>query len=361
MKIDSEFKELIPTLQDQQLILLTENIKKDGCRDPLVVWQEQDILLDGHNRLEICNKNNIKYTVKTICLKDRESAKGWIINNQMGRRNLTASQWEYLLGLQYNLEKRQDGGHGKQIAGGQIVTPNTSEKLAKQYGVSARTVKRAGKTAEMLTNNKPALESIMAGTGTLADLKKEKRKNNIIEQRKQIEEGVKNIDNEPYSVVVIDPPWKYGGEYDPNNRRATSPYPEMSQEEIIKDIERITFNDNSILFLWTTHRFIWDAKEILDHFGFNYKLTLVWDKDKMGLGTMFRQQVEFCLVGFKGKPFLQNTTWRDIIREPRRQHSRKPELFYQMVEEITAGKKLDFYSRTTRKGFSSYGNDTAKF
>ena len=129
----------------------------------------------------------------------------------------------------------------------------------------------------------------------------------------------------------------------------------------LKDIE-IPAAENCTMFLWTTHRFIWDAKELLDHWGFEYRAMLVWDKQKIGMGDLFRMQCEFCLVGIKGKPvFDNNHTYRDIFQESRREHSRKPEKFYDMVNELCVGRKLDYFSRNKREGWEVFGNETEKF
>ena len=162
-----------------------------------------------------------------------------------------------------------------------------------------------------------------------------------------------------YDVIVIDPPWNYGREYDPESSRSASPYPEMTQNELLA-IELPAARD-CVLFLWTTHAFIWDAKSIMDAAGFSYKATLVWNKQKIGMGAWLRMQCEFCLVGIKGKPLWENTTYRDIIEEARREHSRKPDGFYTMVEAITAGRRLDYFSRQERNGWDTYGNETSKF
>ena len=157
----------------------------------------------------------------------------------------------------------------------------------------------------------------------------------------------------------MDPPWNYGSNYSSECWRSACPYPEMTQPQLL-DLNP-PFTDDAVLFLWTTHRFIWDAKALLLHWGFEYKATLVWDKENMGMGRWFRLQCEFCLLGIKGKPIWQNTEWRDIIREPRREHSRKPEIFYRMVEQITVGRRLDYFSRDQREGWEAFGNDTRKF
>jgi len=189
--------------------------------------------------------------------------------------------------------------------------------------------------------------------------KKRQREDEIKRQREDIETGKAVLPEGVFEVVVIDPPWAYGREYDPETSRVANPYPEMSQQELLQ-LEPPFAND-SVLFLWTTHAFIWDAKELMDKWGFTYKATMVWNKEKIGMGAWLRMQCEFCLIGIKGKPVWNNTKWRDIITEPRREHSRKPEMFYAMVDDITVGRKLDYFSREARQGWDTFGNDVNKF
>ena len=133
----------------------------------------------------------------------------------------------------------------------------------------------------------------------------------------------------------------------------------MTQLELL-NIE-LPVKDDSVLFLWTTHKFIFDAKELMDKWGFDYKATMVWNKQKIGMGRWLRMQCEFCLVGIKGKPVWDNTTEIDIIEEARREHSRKPDSFFKIVEKITHGRRLEYFSREKREGWEVFGNDVDKF
>jgi ParB-like chromosome segregation protein Spo0J len=90
--IDSEFEAIIPPLTSDELARLTESLKEDGCRDPLVVWSDNDILLDGHNRYRICRKLNLDYETVEVDPIDRAGAVAWIVRNQLARRNLTPVQ-----------------------------------------------------------------------------------------------------------------------------------------------------------------------------------------------------------------------------------------------------------------------------
>ena len=127
----------------------------------------------------------------------------------------------------------------------------------------------------------------------------------------------------------------------------------MTYEEI-KKIE-LPAKDDCILWLWTTHKDIWMAKTILEHWDFNYKGMIIWDKEKMGIGTWLRFQCEFCLLGIRGKPLWENKGIRDIIREPRTGHSNKPECFYKMIDDNFIGRKLDYFYGKKRKGWEIYG------
>ena len=91
--IDEEFKNLIPPLSPDEYAQLEENCVKEGIREPLVVWKQDDgnsILIDGHNRFKIIAKHMLHYTEIWMQFKDRDEAKAWIIKNQFGRRNLSA-------------------------------------------------------------------------------------------------------------------------------------------------------------------------------------------------------------------------------------------------------------------------------
>jgi DNA modification methylase len=89
MIIDLEFRSLIPPLAHDELAGLEASVKLEGCRDPLVVWGSKGILLDGHNRHTICTRERIPFRTVEREFIDRSAAKLWIIQNQLGRRNLS--------------------------------------------------------------------------------------------------------------------------------------------------------------------------------------------------------------------------------------------------------------------------------
>jgi hypothetical protein len=105
-RIDAEFAALIPPLREDEATKLEASLVAETCRDAVVVWAEGDVLLDSHNRVRLCKKHRLDFSVRRLSLPDRQAAKRWVINNQLARRNLSPNQASYLRGLEYELSKR---------------------------------------------------------------------------------------------------------------------------------------------------------------------------------------------------------------------------------------------------------------
>src|SRR4051812_34551095 len=90
--VDPGFRSLIPASSEQERHVLEASLRAEGCRDALVVWKNHGILLDGHTRLELCHEHQITYETVEVELVDRDEAMEWIVNNQLGRRNLRPFQ-----------------------------------------------------------------------------------------------------------------------------------------------------------------------------------------------------------------------------------------------------------------------------
>ena len=103
LNIDTQFRNLIPPLSSDEKQILESNIKKDGCREPLCVWN--NTIIDGHNRYDICVKYNIPFYIQTLEFEDRAEAIDWICANQLGRRNISIETRKYLIGKRYEMEK----------------------------------------------------------------------------------------------------------------------------------------------------------------------------------------------------------------------------------------------------------------
>ena len=148
LKINPTFRDLIQTLTGEEYEGLEQSVIADGCRDALVVWN--GTILDGHNRYDICTRNNIPFQVIEMEFADESDAKMWIIKNQFGRRNLTAGQ-RSMLAMEYekifkakgkeNLKTSTGGDNPRPLSTLTKAEPiNTRKELARLAGVSESTL-----------------------------------------------------------------------------------------------------------------------------------------------------------------------------------------------------------------------------
>lgn len=189
IKIDEEFKNLLPGLSDDELKRLRENIIADGeIREPFIVWD--GLLVDGHNRRDVwfnlTDDERKKVSKPAFILKkfdDRESVKDWMIKKQLGQRNLSAKDRAYLVGLKYEAKKKNVAENLKNP----LKTPkvqneplgDTATEIAEEVGESRSQVKRDVKF-------KKAIDAIEEQLGTpakkeLMDKKSKVSKSKIIE------------------------------------------------------------------------------------------------------------------------------------------------------------------------------------
>jgi N6-adenosine-specific RNA methylase IME4/ParB-like chromosome segregation protein Spo0J len=381
MQILQELESLIPPLSNEEFKQLERNILEEGIREPLITWN--GILIDGHNRYRIAQEHDMNYETLEKEFEDLNAVKIWMVNNQLGRRNLQ----DFVRGELYSVieeiirEKAKESKSEKVSyyrQKGEVLSiidntsSNTQKIIADKLGWS--TGKKAMFDIVKTKAPEEVKEKLRTGEVSINQAYKEiKKEEKIIERKQDIKKQLQDIESGKlpelwgkYEVVAIDPPWAYeekGGlssnDFNPQTTRGTTTYPTMKVNQI-KEID-LPLTDNSVVFLWTTHAFLKDAFDILEHWNLKYKATLVWDKEKMGMGRTIRLQCEFCLIAFKGNPIFNGSSERDIIRESRREHSRKPEAFYQYVERSTIGRKLEYFSREKRTNWEIYGNEVNKF
>lgn len=160
IKIDPEIANLCRPLTKDERAQLEANLEADGCIDALKLWG--DILLDGHNRLEICKRRGMAFNTEQIEIKDRFEAVNWVIGNQLGRRNLIPEDVSYLRGKRYEAEKYNPAetwervrGLGTAVAAQARSNPElhrtdqndqprdvTATRIGKELGVGSATIRR---------------------------------------------------------------------------------------------------------------------------------------------------------------------------------------------------------------------------
>lgn len=340
---------------------LAESIRKNGLIQPIVL-DENNKLLAGRRRLRALRE--LQYGELT---EGKEFVKMQTKNNlhkfdifleeNIKRKNLDDVELGKFLLIRKQLYETEHPETRAQVRQAVVkhaeepsaVADSFSKQTAEQYGVSERWVREKVQASKIL-ETKPQL----------ADLKSAKkiiRENKIQEQRAEIEKETFEKPEGDYDVIVIDPPWNYQDDsvYDADGFRGTCPYPTMSIEQI-KNI-KLPAKDDCVLWLWTTNKHIFYCKELCEAWGFEIKSILTWDKEHIAIGRWLRSQTEHCILAIKGKPYYQNTKFGTLLKEKRGEHSAKPQSFYKMVEEICAGRKLDYFARKKREGWDVYGDE----
>ena len=179
-KVDEKLKHFISRPTDEEKATLEELILKEGVKTPLTIWDEENVLIDGHTRLEICQKHNLAYKVDRVSFASKDHVTAWMVNNQMGRRNLTPEQMSYLRGERYEAEKGIRGGNGsnqhtnsnKELTdhNDQLAKGGTRKFVAKEYGVGKATIgrdfifsKAVNTLTEIYDNPAEIKEAILSG------------------------------------------------------------------------------------------------------------------------------------------------------------------------------------------------------
>ena len=166
-----------------------------------------------------------------------------------------------------------------------------------------------------------------------------------------------------YRTIVVDPPWpmeKILRDNRPN--QSDFDYPCLSVKEIkTLPIAGMSFPDGCHLYLWTTQKFLPVAFEVMAEWGFQYQCLLTWVKNVGFTPFSFMYSTEHCLFGHIGSLPLTRLGKRLDFSAKVREHSRKPDEFYDLVKAVSPEPRLDMFSREKREGFDQYGNETDKF
>lgn len=172
-------------------------------------------------------------------------------------------------------------------------------------------------------------------------------------------------------MIYADPPWKQskGGKKSVRSNSSGKPldYQTCSLEEIENHLKSATeaSGENSILFLWTIDKYLFEAQKIAENLGYKLHARMIWDK-VTGIPAAFtvRYGHEYLLYMYKGKLTPVATEERGkihtVFREKVVKHSKKPEIAYEIIERLYPNtKKLEMYARNTRAGWDSWGNEVS--
>jgi len=363
LQINPDFQNLIRPLTPEEFNLLEISLKKDGCREPITILEDQTII-DGHNRYTICQKHNIEYT--TFVQKGLETEtdiKLWMLYNQIGKRNYTNVE-KALVAIEIEkLEKVQ--AKARQGTRNDLKTDNIRSDLTES--------EESGKALEK------AAKSVGLGYGTVYKTKQilEKAPKELVEKVKKGDISIdraftkiqkaERLENNmatewpkgKYRVIYADPPWQYGDERS-GFGGAVDHYNTMSMAELKSMPVASLTEDNAVLFLWGTAPLLPEAIELIEAWGFKYKTNIVWDKVRANLGNYTSVRHEHLFIATKGSGVPDNTTRVDSVQVVERigRHSEKPEEFRKIIDTLyTYGNKLELFARKSVEGWEVFGNE----
>jgi N6-adenosine-specific RNA methylase IME4 len=178
------------------------------------------------------------------------------------------------------------------------------------------------------------------------------------------------LGGEPFGAVVADPPWRFAnrtGKVAPEHRRL-SRYDTMSWKEIAALPVPAISAPQSHCYLWAPNALLAEALAVMEAWGFTYKTMLVWMKrrkdggpDGRGVGFYFRNVTEPVLFGTRGRLRTLEPGRRqvNVIETRKREHSRKPDEIYPLVEACSPGPYIELFARYPRPGWVTWGNEAA--
>ncbi|MBK7325227.1 MT-A70 family protein [Candidatus Propionivibrio aalborgensis] len=171
-----------------------------------------------------------------------------------------------------------------------------------------------------------------------------------------------------YSTILADPPWQFQnrtGKMAPEHRRLLR-YPTMELKEIAALPVSKMAAAKSHLYLWVPNALLQEGLQVMEAWGFTYKSNLVWYKirkdggpDGRGVGFYFRNVTELVLFGVRGsmRTLSPGRTQVNLLSTRKREHSRKPDEIYDLVESCSPGPYLELFARFKREGWHQWGNE----
>ena len=181
-------------------------------------------------------------------------------------------------------------------------------------------------------------------------------------------EDILKYSDKRFGTILADPPWRFmnrTGKMAPEHKRLMR-YETMSNEDILElPIPQLVL-PQSHLYLWVPNALILEGLEVMKRWGFKYKTNIIWFKirkdggpDGRGVGFYFRNVTEVVLFGVRGslRTLAPGRTQVNIIRTRKREHSRKPDELYDIIEACSPGPYLELFARHKRKGWTQWGNE----
>ncbi len=218
------------------------------------------------------------------------------------------------------------------------------------------TYRESSESQMLAAQPKEEQQAVINGEKKVTDVKREAKRRKVIKDLDGISEKKAKKLKGVYDVIVVDPPWPMKRmELDSRPNAVEMPYPVMDEKEMAE--LKIPTANNCHVWLWTTHKYLPMAFRLLGSWGLKYVCCFVWHKanayQPIGLP---KYNCEMALYARKGSPsFIDTKAFNVCFNAPSGKHSEKPQEFYDVVRRVTAGRRLDMFSRRDVPGFDGWG------
>ena len=237
-----------------------------------------------------------------------------------------------------------------------------TDEVAKRVGVSRQTVERV----EAVKGHDPLLaKRMLDGNISVASAFKKVKVARVAEKAKQEEAEDKRVPGLVrdladvafrYRCLYLDPPWQYG---DTRSRgSAEGHYPTMSESELAElPVASLLHPDGAHVWLWTTWPMIREGvpHRLLTAWRLRWMGEIVWDKETLGVGHWVRGRTEVLILAMNKNLSLLSDRVDQLVASKREAHSKKPERFVRLIEEVSVGPRLELFSRSPREGWDRWG------
>ena len=374
-RINPEFKYLIPKPEEEELKELEVQLRAFGCREPLVTWR--GMLLDGHNRLEICKEYTIPF--KTVAYDDMIesicSARVWIRTNQMARRNLNAFVRARLV-LENKADEAQEakkrkldgassGGsktkedygkkdvttlsqgfsQGKEDQDNEEIPGRVRSRLAKQAGVSEGTLDKTEKILQ--SGNRVLIDNCEAGrisvNAAFMEIQKGKQRSEA--------ELIGFPSDENYDVIYCDP-----------YMRSCGDMPGWDWKELPISLNELPVKDayeyQAMLFMWSPTVYLEDSLEIMQKWGFDYMDTIIWELTEPVENQRTFNKCILLLIGSAGgamneAEYKPLTLVKHNLAHEGKRYEQAREVIEKMFPDKNT-KKLEMFSHDKKEGWDLF-------
>jgi len=350
--------QVLPQLGPEERAALKADIAARGILVP-VERDEDGNILDGHQRASIAAELGIEVpTVVRAGLSEQEKIEHALKLNLL-RRHLGPIAWADAFHRIAEVRGIADrvGGKGGRPKG----NADTVSALAAELGVDARTARRRLRLADEVVKYAPELApGVDRGEVTAGQVRDRAHRERIRAIAADIETEPTPLPTGPFRVIVADPPWFFQVRAEDAGHRGRVPYPTMTVEEIAalgRQVQDLAHLD-AVLWLWTTNAHLEDAFGVCRAWGFEPRTVLTWVKDRPGVGSWLRGQTEHCLMALRGHPVVTHHNQSTALFAPVREHSRKPDEFFELVESLCPaphGGRLEMFAREERHGWVPWG------